>query len=147
MKIELKTCAKIAACLFALYLAITYWEKFAGFVGILFSAAAPLLIGAGIAYAVNLLMSFYERRFFAKAKNKNLLRIKRPLCMIIAFITLAAIIGLIIWLVLPEFVSAIMLVVDYIPDAVDWVVEQLEKLEYVPQDIIDMLVSIDWIPR
>ena len=37
-----------------------------------------------------------------------------------------------------------MIVVDYIPDAVDWIVEQLEKLEYVPQDIIDMLVSIDW---
>ena len=64
--------------------------------------------------------------------------------MIIAFITLAAIIGLIVWLVLPEFVSAIMIVVDYIPDAVDWVIKQLEKFEYVPQDIIDMLVSIDW---
>ena len=144
MKIEFKTCAKIAACLFALYLAITYWERFAGFVGIVFGAAAPLLIGASIAYVVNLLMAFYERKFFAKVKNKKLLKLKRPLCMVIALITLAAVIGIIIWLVLPEFVSAIMLVVDYIPDAVDWVVEQLEKFEYVPQDIIDMLVSIDW---
>jgi predicted PurR-regulated permease PerM len=64
--------------------------------------------------------------------------------MTVAFITLVAVIGLIIWIVVPEFVSAIMLVVDYIPDAVDWIVKQLEKLEYVPQDIIDMLVSIDW---
>ena len=64
--------------------------------------------------------------------------------MIIAFITLVAVISLIFWLVLPQFISAIMLVVDYIPKAVDWIVEQLEKLEYVPQDIIDMLVSIDW---
>ena len=144
MKIEFKTCAKIAACLFALYLAITDWERFAGFIGIVFGAAAPLLIGASIAYVVNLLMAFYERKFFTKVKNKKLLKLKRPLCMVIALITLAAVIGIIIWLVLPEFVSAIMLVVDYIPDAVDWVVEQLEKFEYVPQDIIDMLVSIDW---
>ena len=64
--------------------------------------------------------------------------------MIIAFITLVAVLAIVVWLVLPQFVSAIMLVVDYIPDAVDWIVEQLEKLEYVPQDIIDMLVSIDW---
>lgn len=64
--------------------------------------------------------------------------------MIVAFITLVAVLALVVWLVLPQFISAIMLVVDYIPDAVDWIVEQLEKLEYVPQDIIDMLVSIDW---
>ena len=144
MKIEWKSCAKIAVCVFALFLAIKYWDNFAKFIGLVISAAAPLFIGAGIAYTVNLLMSFYERRFFGKAKNAKLLKLKRPLCMVLALITLAAILGLIIWLVIPEFISAIMLVVDYIPDAVDWIVGQLEKLEYVPQDIIDMLVSIDW---
>ena len=144
MKIEWKTCAKIAVCVFALFLAIIYWDNFAKFIGLVISASAPLFIGAAVAYTVNLLMSFYERKFFGKVKNAKLLKLKRPLCMVLAFITLAAILGLIIWLVLPEFVSAIMLVVDYIPDAVDWIVGQLEKLEYVPQDIIDMLVSIDW---
>ena len=144
MKIEFKTCAKIAGCVFALYLAITYWESFAKFAGVVIGAASPLFIGAAIAYVVNLLMSFYERKFFSKTKNPKVLKVKRPLCMIIAFITLIAVISLVVWLVLPEFVSAIMLVVDYIPDAVDWIVKQLEKLEYVPQDIIDMLVSIDW---
>ena len=144
MKIEWKSCAKIAVCVFALFLAIIYWDNFAKFIGLVISAAAPLFIGAGIAYTVNLLMSFYERKFFGKAKNQKLLKLKRPLCMVLALITLAAILGLIIWLVIPAFISAIMLVVDYIPDAVDWIVGQLEKLEYVPQDIIDMLVSIDW---
>ncbi|MBQ3531098.1 MAG: AI-2E family transporter [Oscillospiraceae bacterium] len=144
MKIEWKTCAKIVISLFALFLAITYWKTVSGFIGMVFGAAAPLFIGAAVAYVVNILMSFYERRFFGKTKNKKLLKIKRPLCMIIAFITLVAVLAIVVWLVLPQFVSAIMLVVDYIPDAVDWIVEQLEKLEYVPQDIIDMLVSIDW---
>ena len=144
MIIQYKTCAKIAACVFALFLAVRYWENFAKFIGLVIGAASPLFIGAGIAYVVNLLMSFYERKFFAKTKNPKVLKVKRPLCMIIAFITLVAVISLVVWLVLPEFVSAIMLVVDYIPDAVDWIVKQLEKLEYVPQDIIDMLVSIDW---
>lgn len=144
MKIEWKTCVKIAVSIFALYLAITYWKNVSGFIGMLFGAAAPLFIGGAIAYLVNILMSFYERRIFSKAKSKTLSAIKRPLCMIIAVITLLAVIALIIGLVLPEFVSAIMIVVDYVPEAVDWVVEQLEKLEYVPQNIIDMLTSIDW---
>ncbi|MBE6893560.1 MAG: AI-2E family transporter [Ruminococcaceae bacterium] len=144
MKIEWKTCAKIVTSLFALFLAITYWKTVSGFIGMVFGAATPLFIGAAAAYVVNILMSFYERRFFGKTKNKKLLKIKRPLCMIIAFITLVAVLALVVWLVLPQFVSAIMLVVDYIPEAANWIVEQLEKLEYVPQDIIDMLVSIDW---
>lgn len=144
MKLDWKTCAKIAVSVFVLFLAVTYWGDFAKFIGVVIGAASPLFIGAGIAYVVNLLMNFYERKLFKKAKNQKIRKIKRPLCMVIAFITLVAVIGIIFWLVLPEFVSAIMLVVDYIPDAVDWIVEQLEKLEYVPQDIIDMLVSIDW---
>lgn len=144
MKIEWKTCAKIVISLFALFLAITYWKTVSGFIGMVFGAATPLFIGAAAAYVVNILMSFYERRFFGKTKNKKLLKIKRPLCMIIAFITLVAVLAIVVWLVMPQFVSAIMLVVDYIPEAANWIVEQLEKLEYVPQDIIDMLVSIDW---
>ncbi len=144
MKIEWKTCAKIAISIFALYLAIIYWKNISGFISVVIGAASPLFIGAGIAYIVNILMNFYEKRFFGKTKNAKLQKIKRPLCMILAFITVAAVAALVIWLVLPQFVSCIMIVVDYIPDAVDWIVEQLEKLEYVPQDIIDMLTSIDW---
>ena len=144
MKIEWKTCAKIGISLFALYLAVTYWKNISGFIGIVIGAASPLIIGAGVAYIVNILMSFYERKFFAKAKNKNLQKIKRPICMVLAFITVIAVVALIVGLVLPQLVSCVMIIVDYIPDAVDWIVEQLEKLEYVPQDIIDMLTSVDW---
>ena len=144
MKLEWKTCAKIAVSLFALYVAITCWGEAAKFIGMIIGAASPLFIGGGIAYIVNILMSFYERKFFAGAKNPKILIIKRPICMILAFITVVGVIALVIGLVLPQFVSAIMIVVDYVPAAADWVVEQLEKLEYVPQDIIEMLTSIDW---
>lgn len=144
MKLDWKTCIRMAVCLFGLYLAVTYWGTVAGFIGVIIGAASPLIIGTVIAYVVNILMSFYERKFFAKVKNKKLIRAKRPLCMVLAFITLLAVAALIIGLVIPQFVSAIMIVVDYVPDAVDWIVVQLEKLEYVPEDIIDMLTSIDW---
>ncbi|MBR2639019.1 MAG: AI-2E family transporter [Oscillospiraceae bacterium] len=144
MKLEWKTCAKIAVSIFALYLAITYWKAAAGFIGTVIGAASPLIIGCAAAYVLNLLMTFYEKRLFGKVKNQKVIKAKRPVCMILAFITLFAVIALVIGLVLPEFISAIMIVVDYIPDAANWVVEQLEKFEYVPQDIIDMITSIDW---
>ena len=49
MKIEWKTCAKIAVCVFALFLAIKYWDNFAKFIGLVISASAPLFIGAAVA--------------------------------------------------------------------------------------------------
>ena len=76
MKIEFKTCAKIAGCVFALYLAIIYWESFAKFAGVVIGAASPLFIGAAIAYVVNLLMSFYERKLKKKKKNPKVLKVK-----------------------------------------------------------------------
>lgn len=144
MKPDWKTCIKIAVCIFGLFLAITYWENIAKFIGIAIGAASPLFIGGAVAYIVNLLMSSYERHLFGKVKSEKLLKVKRAVCMILAFITLVAVISVVVWLVLPQFISCMMLVVDYIPDAVEWMVEKLEKLEYIPQDIIDMLVSIDW---
>ena len=144
MKLEWKICIKIAVSLFALYLAIIYWKDVAGFIGVIIGAATPLIIGGAAAYVLNLLMTFYEKNIFKKAKKPVLIKIKRPVCMVLAFITLLAVIALIIGLVLPEFISAIMLVIDYIPDAADWVVEQLEKIEYVPDEIIEMITSIDW---
>lgn len=144
MKIEWKTCFKVIISLFVLYIAITYWKTAAGFAGMLIGAATPLFIGAAVAYVVNILMTFYEKKLFAKVKSEKLLKAKRALCMVIAFVTLVAVIALIFWLVLPQLISCIMIVVDYVPDTVDWIVEQLDKIEYVPQEIIDVISSVDW---
>ena len=45
----------LVLALFVLYLAITYWEIVAKFIQTIFSATVPLLIGAILAYIVNLL--------------------------------------------------------------------------------------------
>ena len=62
--IKTRTLVKIAAAAFALYLAIYYWPPVSGFLGVLFSAFVPLLLGLALAYPLNILMSFYERHFF-----------------------------------------------------------------------------------
>ncbi len=144
MKLDWKTCIRIALCIFGLYLAITYWGTLAGFIGVLLGAASPLLIGGIIAYILNLLMSFYEKHLFTKVKNSKILKLKRPVCLVLAFITLAAVVAIVVGLVLPQFVDCIMLLVNQIPDAMNWVVKQLGKLEYVPEEIINMIASVDW---
>ena len=73
MNISLKSCLKIALSIFLLYLAIHYWPAVSGLLGTLLGASMPLLIGAAVAYVVNLLMSACERRFFPRSTNQKLI--------------------------------------------------------------------------
>ena len=60
MKLEWKTCLKIGVSVFLLYLCITYWKAVATLLSMIVGAAKPLIIGAILAYLLNILMSFYE---------------------------------------------------------------------------------------
>ncbi|MBQ8508025.1 MAG: AI-2E family transporter [Clostridia bacterium] len=86
MKIEWRTCFKITVSAFMLYLCIHYWKNAAALLATLFSAAAPLLLGCVIAYMVNILMSFYEKRFFAKSKGAFMILTVSPVKAIIFLI-------------------------------------------------------------
>ena len=60
MKLDWKTCFRICASVFVLYLCIFYWESLAGLIGMFLSALSPIVLGLVIAYVLNILMSFYE---------------------------------------------------------------------------------------
>lgn len=143
-KLDWKTCFKIGVSVFLLYLCIHYWGKIAGFTSLVASAAAPIFTGLIMAYAINILMSFYERHFFAKSKKKAVQKCRRPLCLTGAIITLAGVIALVICLVAPQLVECIKLVVDFLPTAINKAVARLEDFNIVPENIISSLSTIDW---
>ena len=70
MKTEWRSCFRIGVSAFLLYLCITYWPAFAGFAATVVGAALPLIIGCVIAYAINILMSFYEKHYFPNPGNR-----------------------------------------------------------------------------
>ena len=53
-------------------------------------ALTSVIIGCVIAYSLNILMSFYERHWFRKFNNKFVTKTRRPICLILAFITWTA---------------------------------------------------------
>lgn len=144
MNIEWKTCFKIGASIFLLYLAIYYWPSLTAMVSMLIGAATPLIIGACIAYMINILMSLYEKHYFPKTKRKRIIQSRTPVCMILALLTLFAIIALVIGLVIPELISCIGLVIAQLPGALGQLVKLLEKWDILPQDILDFLSAVDW---
>lgn len=143
-KIETKTLIKIAGIIFALYLCIHYWPNAAVILKTAFAAVLPLLIGAAVAYPLDILTSFFERHLLSKSVNKFVVKTRRGLAVALSLISLVSIVALIIALVVPQLTKCIKMLIDEIPDALTLLVSQLDKFEFVPDDIIGFLSGIDW---
>ncbi len=143
-KIKWKSVLKLALIVIGVYLFIHYWGNISGMLSKLVSATAPVTIGLVIAYAVNILMSFYERHYFPKSKKKFFAKTRRPVCMISALITLLGIIALVIGLIAPQLVKCIMMLVDEVPKAINTIAPKLKQFGIIPDDIIRKLTNINW---
>ena len=144
MKTDIKKHASLLIGLFILYLAIRYWDGLAGAVSLAFSAASPLIIGAAIAYILNILMSFFEKHYFPKSKSKVVTGSRRIVCMLFAFLSLIGIIALIIGIVVPELINCTKHLFAEVPAAVMNLLDYLEKNEMIEQYVImieDYLVN------
>lgn len=144
MKTEWKKYLGVGISLFLLFLAIRYWDAFAGMIGVAIKAATPLLIGFVMAYILNILMSFYESHYFVNSKKTAIRKSARPVCMLAAFLTLILIVAFVLYMVIPELASCIKLLFAGVPDVMNAAVAWLSKLEFVPEDIIASLQGIDW---
>ncbi len=135
----------MAVCAFALYLAIYYWSGVSGFLGTLLSAAVPIVIGLVIAYALNILMSYYERHYFTRWADKPVVaKSRRVVCMLAAMITLIAIVVFVIWQVIPELISCVSLLIAEIPPTVERVLNSEFMHEALPEELLTYLSGIDW---
>lgn len=147
MKLNWKTCLKIGVSIFVLYLCIYYWPQVAALLTTLLGAASPLLVGALIAYVLNILMSAYERLFFPKNQKKIVKKIRRPLCLTLAIVTLVGIIALVVGLVLPQLISCFELIFAVLPGFLRDMTEKIAQWDFVPPEIIADLQSVDWQSR
>ncbi|MBQ4353514.1 MAG: AI-2E family transporter [Clostridia bacterium] len=144
MRIEWKSCFRVGISVMLVYLGIRYWVFLENFAAAAVGAAFPLIIGALIAYLVNILMNVFERHFFPRSKKKITAAARRPVSMILALAALLAILTLVVWLVLPELVSCVQLMLQMIPPAMDKALAVIESWNILPEDIIEFLDSMDW---
>ena len=111
MKYEWKAPLRFGVVLFLLYLAVHYWGKLSSLLLLGLGAAFPLVIGAVIAYAVNILMSMYERWYFPAGKSRWAARSRRPVCLVLAYASLIAIVVLIVRMIIPELANSVSLLI------------------------------------
>lgn len=149
LKLPWKTCLRAGVTVIAVYLACTYWHSLIHVLGVALSAASPLIVGAVIAYVANILMTFYERYFFVKSKKPIYARIRRPACMVLAFLT--AVVA-IVWLfstVLPELGKCVDMIISSLPNALNKAYAWLDEKFQIGVLLADMNLSLpgadfDW---
>jgi len=144
MKLSWKDCFRVGSSIFLLYLAIHYWEKAAGIISGLFSAAFPLALGGVIAYLLNILMSSYEKRFFPGSGRKAVRKLRRPVCLLLAFLTLIAIVALLFGLILPQLGECIGVIRDSLPGFMEKAVMIADELGVFSEETLNALEAIDW---
>ena len=144
MKTDVKSLLKIGTAVFLLYLCIHYWTGISGFLLTIAGTAFPLTLGCVIAYLINILMSWFERHYFPNSARPAVTKSRRIVCMIAAILSMLAIVALIVWLVLPQLIDCIMLIINILPGAIEKLLAQIENLHILPEDIFNFLEGIDW---
>lgn len=149
MKYEWKGPVRFGVVLFLLYLAVHYWGKLSSLLLLALGAAFPLVLGAVVAYAVNILMSMYERWYFPASQNQAIVKSRRPVCLVLAYASLIAIVVLIVRMILPELANSVSLLIrEAIPLLEDLSLKINENLDMNQLAAFSGLVladgSIDW---
>ncbi|MCI8515068.1 MAG: AI-2E family transporter [Lachnospiraceae bacterium] len=129
-------------------LGVCYFDRIAAGAGLLLRVLNPLLIGAVIAYILNLVLRVAEHFYFPNTKNAVLLKIKRPVCILISLLLIGAAIVFIFQMLVPELISAIRIVGEELPkffeNLKDFAVENSRQFPEVQIWIEEQIETLNW---
>ena len=135
---------RIGISAFALFLGIHYWPDAAQLLGKIWQALKPLIVGLGIAYVLNILMSFYERHYFPAKRTGFLAVSRRPVCIVCAFLTVLGIVAVFFWIVIPALGSCLQVLLTKVPPVMERLLEELKQSELFIGYLAETLEKVDW---
>lgn len=122
-----------------LVLAVTRFDKLLGFAGRLWGIVVPLIMGAVMAYVLNLIMKVVEKWYFPKSKSKLVKVTRRIVCIFLSIFLILLIAFLIFRLVIPELVDTISMIWRWVPVG-------LERLQDILANYSDQIPELEkWI--
>lgn len=95
----------IAIVGFVFYLATIYWKSFVALVGSIIKASSAIIIGLLMAYVVNILMIQFER-LYQHIFKKKYQKAKRPLCIILSYLSVVLLFALLVSIIVPQIIDA-----------------------------------------
>ncbi|KAA9241128.1 MULTISPECIES: AI-2E family transporter [Aerococcus] len=127
----------------ALCLIVLNWSTIISWLGQVWSIAYPITLGAMMAYVVNILMSLYEKYLWPHADKDWLRKIRRPLAIILALLTILAIIALTLGLIIPQLVAVVTNFMEILPRLFQSLDRLLERYEDLYPEIVSYMGNLD----
>lgn len=124
-----------------------------------FQIIKPFLLGAAIAFVINIPMNFFEKKIFEKRilgkkeikgkTRKIVTKVKRPISMILAYVAVVLVIVLVIITVIPQLVETVKVLTKEIPVFLEELIDYLEVVLATNPNLASRLHSIqvseiDW---
>ena len=132
-------------CAIAL-LCVIYFGYVIKLINLILSVVKPLVIGAVIAFAVNIIMKKMEKIYFPKSEKAFIQKTRRPVCVFLSFFILIGIIAAIIVLIVPSLKDAISIISSNAGNMynrfMNWISSYKDRFPNVVNAITS--VDIDW---
>lgn len=131
MNLDRNTIKKIRGLmLFAavVLLGVTYIQEVFVMAGLAFGIVKPFLIGAAIAFVLNLPMTAIERHLFGKIRSERFKRLQRPLSIVLALLAIVLVLLFVLLTVVPQLGKTITQLGNQIPVFINESILLLEKL-------------------
>ena len=130
-------------------LGVMYSKEVLNAVKLIIGMLTPFLVGAAMAFVLNLPTRFIENKIFAKWKKPKSSGLKRALSIVLALLFVVAILVFAVSMVLPQLTQTLMELGTVIPNYFRGLVKDLEALAVQYPEWKDALtaleeISIDW---
>ncbi len=133
----------IAAACILIFLGVQNINIVANAVSWVMGLIMPLILGFAFALILNVPMRFFESHLWPKTKKKFLCKLRRPLAFIISLVLIIGILAGVVWLVIPELVDAVKLIVQSVIDLVNKL-SAMDETELAELPLGNILLSTDW---
>lgn len=117
--------------------------------GFVFGILFPFILGGAIAFVLNVPMSFIERHLFPeerREKSKGMKKLARPVSMLVVLFAVIAVVGLVMFVVLPQLASTFAGLGKSIQAFIPQVQEWADQLFHNNDEIMNWVNSLefDW---
>ncbi|WP_195866559.1 AI-2E family transporter [Aerococcus urinae] len=127
----------------ALCLIVLNWSTIISWLGQVWSIAYPITLGAMMAYVVNILMSLYEKYLWPHTDKDWLRKIRRPIAIVLALLTILSIIALTLGLIIPQLVAVVTNFMEILPRLFQSLDRLLERYEDLYPEIVSYMGNLD----
>lgn len=141
MKLDWRSSGKILGLVAGAYLILTYARPVLKTAGRCAAAFVPLVLGAAVAYVVNILMSFFEKYYEVICRRAAIRKLKRPLCLFLAFLSVFLVLVALCQMLVPQLLGCVDLILQRFPETFDVVYDWLEKRYQISAYLSEQVVA------